>query len=194
MTLEAVRPLPNPSPDGVRTAIRALLIAIGEDPDREGLQDTPDRVARSWGELFSGYAQDPADILSTTFGEVEGYDEMVLLKGIPFHSTCEAHLLPFAGTAHVAYLPADRVVGLSKLARLVDCFARRLQAPERLTREVATTLMTHLTPSGCAVVMEAHLCPTCHGDSPDMRVVTRAILGEMNTPERRAELGLLIGG
>jgi GTP cyclohydrolase I len=177
-----------------REAVREMLLAMGENPDREGLQDTPDRVIRSWTELYAGYHQDPADILKTTFGDVNGYDEMILLKDIPFHSTCEHHMLPFEGTAHVAYLPKDRVVGLSKLARLVDCFARRLQIQERMTREIANALMDHLQPLGCGVVIEAsHGCMVCRGVKKEgARMVTSALDGDFRNPATRAEFMALI--
>ena len=179
-----------------RQAIRQVLRAIGEDPDREGLLDTPDRVIKSWGELFAGYGQEPAEILSTTFGEVGGYDEMVLLRDIPFQSTCEHHMLPFIGKAHVAYLPGQRVVGLSKLARLVECFARRLQIQERLTSEVADAIMEHLEPAGCGVVVEAgHGCMACRGVRKEgATMVTSSLRGEFKAPATRAEfLGLIRG-
>jgi GTP cyclohydrolase I len=177
-----------------REAVREMLLAMGENPDREGLLDTPDRVIRSWTELYAGYHQDPADILKTTFGDVNGYDEMILLKDIPFHSTCEHHMLPFEGTAHVAYLPKDRVVGLSKLARLVDCFARRLQIQERMTREIANALMDHLQPLGCGVVIEAsHGCMVCRGVKKEgARMVTSALDGDFRNPATRAEFMALI--
>lgn len=172
-----------------RKALRTLLEVIGEDPDREGLQETPDRVLRSWEEIFAGYCQDPAEILSTTFDEVEGYSEVVLLKEIPFHSTCEHHMLPFEGVAHVAYLPENRVVGLSKLARLVDCFARRLQIQERLTQSIAQALMEHLDARGAAVMIRAvHGCMTCRGVRKEgAAMVTVAFLGDYKTPEWRNE-------
>jgi GTP cyclohydrolase I len=177
-------------------ALRTLLAYIGEDPDREGLQDTPDRVLRAYGEQFAGYKQDPAEILATTFAEVEGYQEMVLLKDIPFHSTCEHHLQPFEGKAHVAYLPGDRVVGLSKLARLVDCFARRAQIQERMTRQVASALMEHLAPRGAAVMVEAaHGCMRCRGVRKDgAQMVTSAYEGELAAPEARREFLQLVKG
>lgn len=172
-----------------REAIRTLLEIIGEDPDREGLRETPDRILRSWDELFAGYGQDPADILSTTFEEVEGYEEFVLLKDIPFSSTCEHHMLPFEGVAHVAYLPQGRVVGLSKLARLVDCFARRLQLQERMTQHIAQALMLHLDARGAAVLIEGtHGCMTCRGVRKEgTTMITTAFEGEFRIPERRSE-------
>jgi GTP cyclohydrolase I len=178
------------------SALRQVLIAIGEDPDREGLQDTPARVIKSWTELFAGYGQDPAQILATTFGDVEGYDEMVLLKNIPFQSTCEHHMLPFHGQAHVAYLPKERVVGLSKLARLVECFGRRLQIQERLTREVAKAIMKHLQPHGCGVVIEAqHGCMVCRGVRKEgATMVTSTLEGDFKNPATRAEFLQLIRG
>lgn len=176
-----------------RQALRTLLETIGEDPDREGLKDTPDRVLRSWGEIFAGYHQDPAEILSTTFEEVEGYQEFVLLKDIPFDSTCEHHMLPFDGIAHIAYLPADRVVGLSKLARLVDCFARRLQIQERMTQHIAQALMTHLGARGAAVLVEGvHGCMTCRGVRKEgSTMVTTAFEGEFARSDRRTEFLML---
>ena len=178
----------------VREALREVLRAIGEDPDREGLRETPDRVMRSWAELFAGYQQDPATILSTTFEEVDGYSEMIALRGIPLHSTCEHHMLPFMGHAHVAYLPDRRVVGLSKLARLVDCFARRLQIQERLTREIAKAMMEHLRPLGCGVVIEAtHGCMVCRGVRKEGAVmVTSALEGDFHNAATRAEFMALI--
>ena len=172
-----------------REAIRTILKAIGENPDREGLLDTPDRVMRSWAEIFAGYQQDPAEILSTTFAEVDGYDEMVLLRDIPFHSTCEHHMLPFVGKAHVAYLPNGRVVGLSKLARLVDCFARRLQIQERMTRVIANALMAHLNPHGCGVMVKAaHGCMACRGvQKSGATMVTTAVEGRFREAGVRAE-------
>jgi GTP cyclohydrolase I len=176
-----------------RLALRTLLETIGEDPDREGLKDTPDRVLRSWCEIFAGYQQDPAEFLSTTFEEVEGYQEFVLLKDIPFDSTCEHHILPFDGIAHIAYLPADRVVGLSKLARLVDCFARRLQIQERMTQHIAQALMTHLGARGAAVLVEGvHGCMTCRGVRKEgSTMVTTAFEGEFTKSDRRSEFLML---
>ena len=177
-------------------AVRQVLFAIGEDPDREGLLDTPARVVNSWKELFAGYGQEPADILATTFGDVDGYDEMVLLKDIPFQSTCEHHMLPFHGKAHVAYMPKDRVVGLSKLARLVECFARRLQIQERLTKEVSNAVMEHLDPHGCGVVVEAqHGCMVCRGARKEgSTMVTSSFAGVFKQPATRAEFLALIKG
>jgi GTP cyclohydrolase I len=157
-------PKTTPSDADAETAVRTLLAWLGEDPEREGLSGTPDRVVRSWREMFAGYGADVADILSTTFEEVDGYAGMVLLAHIPFVSHCEHHILPFHGHAHVAYLPAGRVVGLSKLARLVDVYARRLQIQERMTVQIATALETALQPRGVAVVVDAHhMCMSARG-------------------------------
>lgn len=184
----------SPQRDETLDAIRTLLVAIGEDPDREGLRETPARVMKSWGELFAGYKQDPAKILSTTFEEVLGYQELVVLRDIPFQSTCEHHWLPFQGIAHVAYLPGDRVVGLSKLARLVDCFSRRLQIQERLTQQVVQSLMEHLAPRGAAVLVQAsHECMGCRGvRKTGATMVTSAYEGHLRLPEVRSEFLSLV--
>lgn len=143
--------------------VGAMLTLIDPKPRREGLKDTPKRVVKSWKELYGGYAKDPAEILSTVFEEGT-CDEMVVLKDIEFSSTCEHHLLPFIGKAHVGYVPNGKVVGLSKLARLVDCFAKRLQIQEQMTEQVAGAIETHLAPRGVAVVIEAHhQCMSCRG-------------------------------
>ena len=143
--------------------IREILRRIGEDPDREGLKETPDRIIRSWKELFSGYQQRAEDVLVTQF-HAEQYDEIVLLRDVEFYSTCEHHMLPFCGKAHVAYIPENKIVGLSKLARLVDVFARRLQVQERLTHQIASGLQRVLKPKGVAVMIEAsHQCMSCRG-------------------------------
>ena len=162
-------------------AVREMLMALGEDPDREGLRDTPKRVVRMYRELFAGLTDDPSKDLARTFNE--RYDEIVLLRDINFASLCEHHLLPFMGKAHVAYLPKDRVVGLSKLARTVDAFARRPQVQERLTSQVADALMEHLDPNGVLVVIESeHLCMKVRGVSkPNGLMVTSAVRGEFKT-------------
>ena len=154
-----------PSLEHVNSAqlIREILRRIGENPDREGLKETPARIIRSWKELFSGYRQRAEDLLVTQF-HAEQYDEIVLLRDIEFYSTCEHHMLPFCGKAHVAYIPQDKIVGLSKLARLVDVFARRLQVQERLTQQIASELQRVLKPKGVAVMIEAsHQCMSCRG-------------------------------
>lgn len=168
---------------------------IGEDPDREGVIDTPARVVKSWNEIFAGYKQDPAKILERRF-DAAGYDEMVILRGITFYSTCEHHMLPFHGVAHVGYLPGKSVVGLSKLARLVNCFSRRMQIQEKMTREIADTLERELGAAGVGVVIEAtHLCMVARGvrQGSDARMVTSALLGRFREPEMRAEFLNLIG-
>lgn len=170
-------------------AVVELLYHIGEDPGREGLLDTPARVARALREMTSGYEEDPAEILGTTFDVA--CDELVVLRGIRFTSLCEHHMLPFTGTATVGYLPGARVVGLSKLARLVLCFARRLQVQERLTRQVARAIMEHLDAAGAGVVVRAHHhCMGCRGvKQPDAEMVTSAMLGAFrDDPAARAEL------
>jgi len=160
-------------------AVRELLIAVGEDPDRAGLQNTPARVARAYAETFAGLGQDPAEILATTFDE--DHDELVLVKDIPMYSTCEHHLVPFHGVAHVGYIPSEdgRVTGLSKLARLVDVYARRPQVQERMTSQIADALAEHLKPRGVLVVIEAeHLCMGMRGiRKPGSRTVTSAVRG-----------------
>ncbi|MCC6792397.1 MAG: GTP cyclohydrolase I, partial [Thermomicrobiales bacterium] len=148
-------PVTRPSPSEVRAAVRTLIAAAGDDPGREGLRDTPERVERAYREWFAGYDVDPAALLETTFGEAEDYEDTVLLRAIPLVSTCEHHLAPITGHAHVAYRPNGRVVGISKLSRLVDAFARRLQLQERLTNQIAHALDEALAPRGVAVVIEA---------------------------------------
>jgi GTP cyclohydrolase IA len=173
----------------IERAVREILLAVGEDPDREGLVKTPSRVARSYAELMSGLRIDPRAHLKTVF--TERYDEIVLLRDIEFHSLCEHHLLPFTGKAHVAYLPQGKVVGLSKLARLVEGFARRPQVQERLTNQVADALMEELSPSGAACVIEAvHTCMTIRGAKKAGSVmVTSALRGQFkDCPMSRAEV------
>ncbi len=168
-----------PSRAAAESAIRTLLRWAGDDPDREGLLDTPARVARSYEEFFAGYSKDPVEILSAIFSEVEGYDEMVVLTNIQFESHCEHHMAPIIGKAHVAYLPDRRVVGISKLARLVDIFAKRLQIQEKMTAQIADTLQQVLLPKGVAVMIEAsHGCMTTRGVyKPGTSLVTSRMLG-----------------
>jgi len=173
----------------IERAVREILLAVGEDPDREGLKKTPSRVARSYRELMAGLRTDPREYLKTVFHEP--YDEIVLLRDIEFHSLCEHHLLPFTGRAHVAYLPAGKVVGLSKLARLVEGFARRPQVQERLTTQIADALMDELMPTGAACVIEAvHTCMTIRGVKKHGSVmVTSALRGIFkDNPASRAEI------
>lgn len=168
-----------PVPDAVQDAIRTLIRWAGDEPEREGLMDTPLRVARAWKEYCSGYGEDPSIHLSRTFEEVGGYDELVLLKDIPFHSHCEHHMAPIIGKASIAYMPKDRVVGISKLARVLHGYARRLQVQERLTAEVAKCIWDHLHPHGVAVVIEAsHSCMTARGvRTPGVSMTTSRLLG-----------------
>jgi GTP cyclohydrolase I len=183
-------------PGEVLEAVRTLLRWTGDDPGREGLRDTPGRVARAWKEYCQGYGSDPALHLSRTFEEVGGYDEIVLLRDIPFQSHCEHHLAPIIGTAHIAYLPRDRVVGISKLARVLHGFARRLQVQERLTAEVADCIWDHLHPLGVAVVIQAsHACMTARGvRTPGVNMTTSRMMGVFREDERsRREVLALMG-
>lgn len=158
------RQLDRPTREEAEAAVRTLIAWAGDDPTREGLVDTPRRVAKAYHEFYSGYEQDAAEILKRTFKDVGGYDDIVLVKDIPFSSHCEHHMVPFVGTAHIAYLPQDGVVGLSKLARLVDVFARRLQTQENLTAQIVDTLNESLNPRGAAVMLEAeHMCMSMRG-------------------------------
>jgi GTP cyclohydrolase I len=183
-------------PEEVSDAIRTLIRWAGDDPDREGLLDTPRRVARAWREYAKGYAEDPAVHLSRTFEEVGGYDEIVLLKDIPFQSHCEHHMAPIIGKAAIAYLPRDKVVGISKLARVLHGFARRLQVQERLTAQVADTIWKHLQPKAVAVVIEAsHACMTARGvRTPGVMMTTSRMMGTFREDERsRREVLALMG-
>jgi len=185
-----------PVPEDVQDAIRTLIRWAGDDPGREGLLDTPKRVARAWKEYCLGYGEDPAIHLSRVFEEVGGYDELVLLKDIPFQSHCEHHMAPIIGKASIAYMPTDRVVGISKLARVLHGFARRLQVQERLTAEVARCIQDHLKPHGVAVVIEAaHSCMTARGvRTPGVTMVTSKLLGCFLDDERsRSEVLRLMG-
>lgn len=181
-----------PSEFDAREAVKTLLRFMGDDPAREGLLDTPDRVVRAWDEMMVGYAQDPADILETNFDAAQ-YNEVIAVPWIEFYSTCEHHLLPFTGYAHVAYMPArkkPRVVGLSKVARLVDCFARRLQIQEKMSVQIADAMQQHLRPSGVAVVIQAkHLCMACRGvQKHKASMVTSVMRGIFrNSPATRQE-------
>src|SRR3954470_23503015 len=185
-----------PVPDEVGQAVRTLIRWAGDDPDREGLLDTPARVARAWREYAIGYSEDPARHLSRTFEEVGGYDEIVLLKDIPFQSHCEHHMAPIIGKASIAYLPDERVVGISKLARVLHGFARRLQVQERLTAQVADCVWEHLKPQGVAVVIEAsHACMTARGvHTPGVMMTTSRMMGVFREDERsRREVLALMG-
>ena len=185
-----------PVPDEVQEAVRTLIRWAGDDPEREGLVDTPARVARAWKEYCLGYTKDPSRHLSRVFEEVGGYDEIVLLKDIPFQSHCEHHMAPIIGKAAIAYLPTDRVVGISKLARVLHGFARRLQVQERLTAEVADCIWEHLQPQGVAVVIEAsHSCMTARGvRTPGVAMTTSRMMGTfLDDPRSREEVLKLMG-
>ncbi|MGL4944300.1 MAG: GTP cyclohydrolase I FolE [Thermoguttaceae bacterium] len=179
----------------IAAAVREILVAIGEDPDREGLCETPRRVARMYGELFAGLHQDPSVHTNKVF--TEHYDEIVLVRDIAFNSMCEHHLMPFMGKVHIAYLPSGRIIGLSKLARVVESFAHRPQVQERMTQQVAKLLMERLTPRGVAVVVEAvHTCMTVRGvKKPGSVCVTSALKGAfLKNATSRAEVMTLIHG
>lgn len=170
---EGEEPSGRPTREQAEEAVRTLIRWAGDDPSREGLADTPARVARAYEDWFSGYRQDPATFLGRTFSEIAKYDEMVILKDIPFSSHCEHHMAPITGRVHVGYLPRKRVVGISKLARLVQAFARRLQIQERLTAEIADALQRELQPLGVAVMVEAtHACMTTRGVNAREAVMT----------------------
>ncbi len=191
-----LRPEPRPGRDEAEAAVRTLIRWAGDDPTREGLLDTPARVARAFEEFFAGYREDPAAILARTFEETEGYDEMIVLKDVRLESTCEHHMVPIIGRAHVAYLPRRRVVGISKLARLVDAYARRLQIQEKLTVQIADTLQEVLQPKGVAVVVEAaHQCMTTRGvHKPGVAMVTSRMLGAFrDNPDTRREFFAIVG-
>ncbi|PQA85590.1 GTP cyclohydrolase I FolE [Hyphococcus luteus] len=177
-------------------AVRELIRWIGDNPAREGLKDTPRRVVDAYLEYFQGYDQQPEDYLTRTFEQVGGYDEIVLLKEIPFHSHCEHHMAPIIGKAHVAYLPTDKVVGISKLARVVQAYARRLQVQERLTAEIADCIQKVLEPQGVAVVIEAsHACMTARGvNTPGVSMTTSRMMGVFREDQKaREEVIKLIG-
>ncbi|MFS2110879.1 GTP cyclohydrolase I FolE [Sphingomonas sp. Sphisp140] len=194
---DIVAPSPKiPVPAEVSDAIRTLIRWAGDDPGREGLLDTPERVARAWKEYCQGYDEDPAHHLNRVFEEVGGYDDIVLLNGIPFQSHCEHHMAPITGKASIAYLPKDRVVGISKLARVLHGFASRLQVQERLTAQVADCIWERLKPQGVAVVIEAtHGCMTARGvRTPGVGMVTSRMMGVFRDDERsRQEVLKLMG-
>jgi GTP cyclohydrolase I len=180
----------------IEECIRKIFIYLGENPDREGLKDSPIRVVKSWNRLFGGYLQKPEEVL-TTFEEddVIPYNQIILLKDIEFFSTCEHHFLPFVGKAHVAYVPSDKVVGISKLARIVEIYSRRLQIQERVGNQVTQALMKHLNPKGAACIIESkHFCMTCRGvEKQNSVMVTSSLRGVFaDRPETRQELMTLI--
>jgi GTP cyclohydrolase I len=180
----------------IMDAVCELLESVGENSKREGLLDTPARVAKAYKKFFEGYGMNPADILSTTFNDDE-HQEIVIVKNIQFYSHCEHHMVPFFGKAHVAYIPQGKVVGISKLARLVECYARRLQIQERLTSQIADDMVTYLDPLGVMVILDAeHMCMTSRGiEKPGTSTVTSAVRGVFrDKPEARAEALMLIKG
>jgi GTP cyclohydrolase I len=185
-----------PSRAEAEAAVRTLIRWAGDDPDREGLVGTPDRVVRSYEEFFAGYADDPREILARTFEETDGYDEMVVLRGIRLESYCEHHIVPIIGKAHVGYLPASRVVGISKLARIVESYAKRLQIQEKMTAQIANCIQDVLEPRGVAVVIEAaHQCMTTRGiRKPGVAMVTSRMLGAFrDDASTRREFLAMIG-
>ncbi|PZW46606.1 GTP cyclohydrolase I [Humitalea rosea] len=189
--------LPRPTQAEAEAAIRTLLLWAGDDPLREGLLDTPKRVARAYREWFCGYDEDPRDLLARSFEEVEGYDEMVVLRDIRLESVCEHHMAPIIGRVHIGYLPAGRVVGISKLARVVDAFGKRLQIQEKLTAQIANTISEVLQPKGVAVVIEAaHQCMTTRGvHKTGVSMVTSRMLGAFRDDQstRREFLAMIQG-
>jgi len=185
-----------PSRAEAEEAVRTLLRWAGDDPGREGLKGTPDRVVRSYEEFFAGYGQDPEEILTRTFEEVAGYDDMVVLRGIRFESFCEHHMVPIIGVAHIGYLPNNRVVGISKLARVLEVFSKRLQIQEKMTAEIAITIDRVLKPQGVAVVLEGeHQCMTTRGvHRPGVNMVTSQMMGVFRDNEAtRKEFLSIIG-
>ena len=180
--------------ESAEKAVKVILEYLEGDPDREGLEETPKRVIDSFDEIFAGYQMDPAEVLSSTFNG-EGYDGIVLLRDIEFHSTCEHHLQPFKGRAHVAYIPTDRIVGISKLSRIVDLHARRLQNQERITKHVADDIEAELKPLGCGVILEAsHGCMQCRGVAKQNAIMTTSAMRGVffDKSEARSELMQLI--
>ncbi len=185
-----------PSREEAEAAVRTLILWAGDDPDREGLRDTPGRVVRAYEEFFAGYLQDPREVLKKTFSEVGGYDEMIVMNDIRFESHCEHHMVPIIGKVHIGYLPDKRVIGISKLARLVEVYARRLQVQEKMTVQIADTLQEILQPKGVAVVIEAsHQCMTTRGvHKPGVGLVTSRMVGAFrDDPSTRREFLAVIG-
>jgi GTP cyclohydrolase I len=184
-----------PSRAEAEAAVRVLLRWAGDDPDREGLLDTPARVVKSYEEFFAGYGQDPKALLQRTFEETDGYDELIVLRNIRFESHCEHHMVPIIGVAHIGYLPKKRVIGISKLARVIEAFSKRLQIQEKLTAQIANIIDEVLNPRGVAVIIEArHQCMTTRGvHKPDATLVTSRMLGELreNASTRREFLSII---
>ncbi|PLX34872.1 MAG: GTP cyclohydrolase I FolE [Hyphomicrobiales bacterium] len=186
-----------PSRDEAEQAVRTLIAWAGDDPTREGLRDTPKRVVNAYREFFSGYEQDPHAVLSRTFKDVGGYDDIVLLRNIEMHSHCEHHIVPFIGKAHIAYLPDENVVGISKLARVVEIYARRMQTQETMTAQIAGSIEKSLKPKGVAVMLDAvHQCMSMRGiQKPDVSTITTQFTGVFKTdPEMQARFMKLVTG
>jgi GTP cyclohydrolase I len=189
--------VPKPSREEALAAVRTLIAYVGDDPDREGLRDTPKRVIDAYDELYSGYRECPVDVLERTFSEMGSYDDFVLVRDIAFNSHCEHHMMPFMGKAHIAYKPVDRVVGLSKLARLVDVYARRLQTQEHMTSQIATAIEEILAPRGVAVMMEAeHMCMSVRGvEKPGSSTITTQFTGSFrDSPDEQVRFITLVRG
>ncbi|MGC1465186.1 MAG: GTP cyclohydrolase I FolE [Pseudolabrys sp.] len=185
---------PRPSREQAEAAVRTLLAFAGDDPAREGLLETPKRVVDAYDEMFQGYRECPLDVLDKTFGEIGSYNDFVLVKDITFNSHCEHHVMPFFGKAHIAYKPVDRVVGLSKLARLVDVYARRLQTQEHMTAQIATALIEILKPQGVAVMLEAeHMCMSIRGvTKPGSITVTTQFAGLFDNPQEQVRFMTMV--
>ena len=191
------RKIRRPSREEAEAAVRTLIAFAGEDPEREGLRDTPKRVVKAYGELFSGYGQTDEEVLDRIFTEVAGYEELILVRDIPFYSHCEHHMVPFIGKAHIAYYPTTGVVGLSKLARIVEVYARRLQTQETMTAQVSNAIEKVLKPRGAAVLIEAeHLCMTMRGvQKPGASTVTARFTGCFKTdPTEQARFMMMVRG
>ena len=189
--------VPKPSREEALAAVRTLIAYAGDNPDREGLRETPKRVIEAYEELYSGYRACPVDVLERTFSEIGRYDDFVLVRDIAFNSHCEHHMMPFMGKAHIAYKPVDRVVGLSKLARLVDVYARRLQTQEHMTSQIATAIEEILAPHGVAVMMEAeHMCMSVRGvEKPGSSTITTQFTGSFrDNPEEQVRFITLVRG
>jgi GTP cyclohydrolase I len=189
--------VPRPSREEALTAVRTLIAYVGDDPDREGLRDTPRRVIEAYDELYRGYRECPTDVLDRTFGEIGKYDDFVLVREIAFNSHCEHHMMPFMGNAHIAYKPIDRVVGLSKLARLVDVYAHRLQTQEHMTSQIATAIEEILRPRGVAVMLEAeHLCMSVRGvEKPGSSTITTQFTGSFrDNPDDQVRFITMVRG
>jgi GTP cyclohydrolase I len=196
MPSQKTRQPTRPSRTEAEDAVRVLIRWAGDDPEREGLRDTPGRVVKAYEEFFAGYLQDPREVLARTFSEVEGYDEMIVMNDIRFESHCEHHMVPIIGKAHIGYLPNHRVIGISKLARLVEVYAKRLQVQEKMTVQIADTLQEVLQPKGVAVVIEAaHQCMTTRGvHKPGVGLVTSRMVGAFrDDPSTRREFLAVIG-